>query len=322
MGICFCPAVSLHSDSKEGTTSVLPCKRHMHATHALRKGLFMAQFTNQAQLSYNNSTVSSNTVIGQLQEVLSLSKTPINRSYRPGDTITYAINLINSGTSALTNLRLTDDLGAYTIGSATYVPLTYTEDSVRYFVNGVLQATPTATAGNTLSFSGINIPAGGNAAILYDAEVNGFADPTAAGSITNAVTAEGTGITALTASGVVPASAEPLLSITKSLSPVPVVENGLLTYTFTIENIGSAAATADGNVTVTDTFQPILSGISVTLDGTVLTRNTDYTYNETTGEFATIPGKITIPSATFAQGTDGVWTVSPGSVVLTVSGTV
>ena len=56
----------------------------------------MAQFTNQAQLSYNNETVTSNVVVGQLQEVLSATKTAVNGSYRTGETVTYAVNLINS----------------------------------------------------------------------------------------------------------------------------------------------------------------------------------------------------------------------------------
>ena len=96
------------------------------------KGKQMAQFTNQAQLSYNNSTVSSNVVTGQLQEVLSATKTAVNVSYRVGDTVTYALNLINSGTTALTGLTVTDNLGAYSPETGTtYLPLSYVEDTAR-----------------------------------------------------------------------------------------------------------------------------------------------------------------------------------------------
>lgn len=143
---------------------------------------------------------------------------------------------------------------------------------MRYFINGVPQTAPAVTVGNTLEFGGITVPAGGNVTILYDARVNGFADPTEGGSVTNTVTVTGGGITPLTASATVPANAAALLSITKSVSPVPVVENGVLTYTFRIENIGAAPVDAAGNVTVTDTFQPILTGITATLDGVALTR--------------------------------------------------
>lgn len=261
----------------------------------------MAQFTNQAQLSYNNETVTSNVVVGQLQEVLSATKTAVNGSYRTGETVTYAVNLINLGTTAVTGLNLTDDLGAYSPETGTtYVPLTYVDGTVRYFINGVRQTAPTVTAGNSLVLAGITVPAGGNATILYDALVNGYANPTATGSLTNTVTVTGGGITPLTATATLPSDVRTGLSITKSISPVPVVENGTLTYT----------------------FQPVLTGITVTLNGTTLTEGTDYTYNETTGVFATVPGRITVPAATFAQGTDGVWVTTPGTATLTVSGTI
>ncbi len=283
----------------------------------------MAQFTNQAQLSYNNETVTSNVVVGQLREVLSATKTAVNGSYRTGETVTYAVNLINSGTTAVTGLNLTDDLGAYSPETGTtYVPLTYVDGTVRYFINGVQQTAPTVTAGNSLVLAGITVPAGGNTTILYDALVNGYANPTATGSLTNTVTVTGGGITPLTATATLPSDVRTGLSITKSISPVPVVENGTLTYTFLIENTGSTAADGTGNLTVTDTFQPVLTGITVTLNGTTLTEGTDYTYNETTGVFATVPGRITVPAATFAQGTDGVWVTTPGTATLTVSGTI
>lgn len=283
----------------------------------------MAQFTNQAQLSYNNETVTSNVVVGQLREVLSATKTAVNGSYRTGETVTYAVNLINSGTAAVTGLNLTDDLGAYSPETGTtYVPLTYVDGTARYFINGVQQTAPTVTAGNSLVLAGITVPAGGNTTILYDALVNGYANPTATGSLTNTVTVTGGGITPLTATATLPSDVRPGLSITKSISPVPVVENGTLTYTFLIENTGSTAADGTGNLTVTDTFQPTLQGITVTLNGTTLTEGTDYTYNETTGVFATVPGRITVPAATFAQGTDGVWVTTPGTATLTVSGTI
>ena len=283
----------------------------------------MAQFTNQAQLTYNNSTVNSNIVTGQLQEVLSATKTAVNASYREGDTVTYAVNLVNSGTAPVTGLTLSDNLGAYTSETGTvYQPLSYVDGTVRYFINGVPQAAPTVTAGPPLSVTGITVPAGGNVTVLYDALVNGFADPTASGALTNTVTVSGGGITPLTAAATLPANGAARLSITKSLSPVPVVENGTLTYAFLIENTGSTPVDEAGNLTVTDTFQPILRGITATLNGTALTEGTDYTYSETTGAFATVPGKITVPAATYTRAADGSFVTSPGAVTLTVSGTV
>ncbi len=119
------------------------------------------------------------------------------------------------------------------------------------------------------------------------------------------------------------ASLSPELSIIKSVSPTTVVENGTVTYTFVLRNSGNTEAGADDNVSLTDSFDPILSDISVTYNGTILAEGVNYTYDEATGVFATVPGQITIPAATFTQDpVSGIWTVAPGESVITVTGTI
>ncbi len=77
------------------------------------------------------------------------------------------------------------------------------------------------------------------------------------------------------------------------------------------------------NVTITDTFNPVLRNISVTYNGNAWTETTNYTYNETTGAFATVAGQITVPAATFAQNAaTGVITTTPGTAVVTVTGNI
>ena len=88
----------------------------------------------------------------------------------------------------------------------------------------------------------------------------------------------------------------PDLAITKSVSPSIVAENGQITYTFLIENYGNTEASASDNVIITDTFNPILTGITVTYNGNAWTAPASYTYNEATGEFATVAGQITVPA--------------------------
>ena len=82
-------------------------------------------------------------------------------------------------------------------------------------------------------------------------------------------------------------------------------------------------AVATDNVALTDTFDPILSGLSVTLDGATWTEGVEYNYDETTGVFATVPSQITVPAATYAQDpATGAWVITPGVALLTVTGTV
>ena len=284
----------------------------------------MAIFSNQATLTYLGGSTNSNIVTGEILETLSVTKTAVGDTYRAGDTVTYAVSLVNSGASALTSLTVTDDLGAYPFGAGTLTPLTYEDGSLLYYVDGILQATPTVTAGPPLTVSGISVPAGGNALLVYAATLNSYAPQDAGTSIVNTVTVSGGGLLeAVTASETITPVAEAVLSITKALTPASVAENGEITYTFLIANSGNTAAEATDNLSVTDTFNPILSGISVSLNGTPLTLGTDYTYDETTGVFTTVPGRITVPAATVTQDpVTGVYTTVPGTALLTVTGTV
>ncbi len=284
----------------------------------------MATFTNQATLTYNGVTTDSNIITGQLLEVLSATKTAVVDSYAADDDITYVISIINSGNIAFTGLTVTDNLGVYNFNDTQLTPLTYTAGSVRYYVNGELQPAPTVTAGPPLVISGINVPAGGNALIIYEAETNQFAPPGIEGTIINEATISGGGLTTpLTALETVTAAGAPALTITKSLSPQTVTENGQLTYTFTIQNSGNIPAEVTDNVTLTDTFDPILDPISVAFEGTAWTDPTNYTYDPTTGVFTTVPGQITVPAATYTQDpVTGAWRVTPGVATLVVTGTV
>lgn len=283
----------------------------------------MATFTNRATLSYSGGTVDSNTVTGTFLETLAITKTAILQTYSTGSRITYVIGFVNSGSTPFSGLTLTDNLGGYAFGETTVYPLDYVEGSLLYYVNGTLQATPTIGATQPLTVNGISVPAGGNALIVYTADVGAAAPPVVDGSVVNTATVSGGGLTeALSATETITAQNSPDLSITKSLTPTAVPENGTLTYTFLIENSGNTAAVATDNLTVSDVFDPILEIALVTLNGVALTPGTDYTYDAATGAFATVPGLITVDAATFTQGADGTYSVIPGSAVLEVTGTV
>lgn len=285
----------------------------------------MASFFNQATLSYNGTVTSSNITTGEILEVLSATKTAVTNTYNTGDEIVFAVNIVNSGSASLNGLTMTDDLGAYSFGEppAQAVPLTYTEGSVRYFVNGIPQPAPAAASVYPLTFTGLSVPAGGNAALIYAARVNEYAPLGEGVSVTNTAEINGTGITAVSAFESITPTDGAVLTISKSLSPVAVEENGSVTYTFTIQNSGSEAAGAADDVIFTDTFTPILTGLSVSFNGTPWSQGTDYSYDETSGAFSSLPGQITVPAASFSQDPDtGVWSVQPGISTLTITGNI
>ena len=283
----------------------------------------MATFTNQATLRYNGNVVNSNITTGELLEVLSATKTAVIDSYTQGSDITYVINIVNSGAVTFTGISIRDNLGEYTFGTGSYVPLDYVAGSVQYYLNGVLQPTPAVDAGPPLVISGITVPANGVATIIYVASANQYAPLNLEGTITNTALISGGGVTEITVTETVTVESSARLTISKSICPTTVTENGRLTYTFIIQNLGNMPAVATDNVSITDTFNPILTGLAVTFNDVVWTEGVNYTYSEATGEFVTVPGQITVPAATYTQDpVTGVWLVEPGVAVLTVTGTV
>ena len=283
----------------------------------------MATFTNQATLTYNGNIINSNIATGELVEVLSATKTAVVETYTQGQEVTYVINIVNSGTLAYTGLSITDDLGAYPFGVDVLVPLTYIGGSVKYYVNGVLQPSPVVNAGPPLVISGLTVPAGGVATIIYVVTANQYASPEIEGNIVNNATISGGGITEITVSETVNAETEAELTITKSICPTSVTENGRLTYTFTIQNIGNTPADVTDAIVVTDTFNPVLTDLVVVFNGASWATPANYSYNPVTGVFSTVAGQITVPAATYTQDpATGIWITEPGVSVLTVTGTV
>lgn len=284
----------------------------------------MAIFSNQATLTYQGTATNSNVVFGEILDVLTVTKTAVEDSYSPGGVVTYAVALRNTGNTALSNLQIVDDLGAYEGAGTTLTPLTYASGSATLFLDGVLQPAPTVSAESPLTFSTVSIPAGSDLVLVYQATANSFAPPEIGGLILNTVTVTGVGLAeAATASAEIPASSSALLSISKTLSPSQVVDNERITYSFIIQNSGNQEVLATDDAVVSDTFDPILSDLTVTLNGVALVQGTDYLYDEATGRFSTVAGQITVPAATYIRDPDsGAYTAVPGVTTLVVSGIV
>ena len=157
----------------------------------------MAIFSNQATLTYNGGSTNSNIAYGEILDVLTATKTAIEGTYTPGELVTYVVTLRNTGGTALTGVTVTDDLGGYVFEGNTVYPLTYEDGSATVFVNGVPQAAPAVTAGPPLVVSGLNIPAGGDLVLVYQARANQFANPAAGGTIVNTVAVTAMGSAAL-----------------------------------------------------------------------------------------------------------------------------
>lgn len=284
----------------------------------------MAIFSNQATLTFNGVPTNSNIAYGEILDVLTVSKTSVEGSYAPGSLVTYAVTLRNTGSVPLTALTVTDNLGGYDFNGSTVYPLTYENGSATLFIDGVLSPSPAVNPGPPLVITGITVPGGSDAVLIYQARANEFANPDIGGTIDNTVSVSGNGIsTPITATETVTAVSEPILSISKSITPTQVVDNDRVNYTFVIQNVGNEAVIATDDATVTDVFDPILTGLAVSFNGVAWTEGVQYTYDDTTGQFATLPGQLPVPAAVFTQDpVTGQYTVTPGIATLTVTGTI
>ncbi|MBQ2817571.1 MAG: hypothetical protein IJF16_06545 [Clostridia bacterium] len=283
----------------------------------------MATFTNQARLSYNNKVMNSNIVTGRFMRELTATKTALCSDYDSESSITFVISITNCGKRDFYGLRVDDDLGEYNWRDLSCCPLDYVKDSARYYINGDLKSCAHTRYSRGLCFDDICVPAGGNAIIVYEAKVNGYAPLGIGDCIENCAVITGECLSEpVRASCCVEAAACPRLMISKSISPSVVTADCPVTYTFIIQNYGNTAADQLDSVVVSDVFDPCLSNIKVCCNGEDWDSPRNYNYNRSNGCFDTCAGEITVPAATYCRNDCGQWEVSPGCVVLTVTGTI
>ena len=283
----------------------------------------MATFYNQAKLTFDGKTLTSNQTEGEVVTRVTLTKTAVSSDYGPDENIVYAITLVNTDDTAKTNVTVADNLGIFKPAAGPeIVPLSYVGGSVLYYQNGILQSSPSVSAGPPLVISGITIPAGGNVIILYEVKANEYAPRGENATIKNSVEATGEGLCEeLSDSTVISTRNEPMLSIAKAICPESVSCGDQVTYTFIIQNTGNTPVVATDNLVVSDLFNPVLTDIVASLNGTPLSEESQYAYTEQTAEFTTIGGAILVPAATFTRDSEtGLISTAPGVAVLTVSG--
>ena len=284
----------------------------------------MATFTNQATLSYNNTVTRSNIVTGELVDILAVAKTAVTDTYGCDTCVTYTVSIVNSGAAAFAGLTVTDDLGAYAFGEGTVTPLEYRAGSLKYYVNGLLQTTPTVTAGPPMTVTGISVPAGGNALLVYQVHTNDYAPRAVEDSIVNRATVTGEGLpAAVTAAATINAASEPCLSISKALTPASVPQNGAAHLYVPDRELRQRSRGRNGCgdrlPTCSTRFCRISPSPSTEPHG-LPGRITPMTRPPAVS--ATVAGKVTVPAATYTQdAATGVWTTAPGSSTLTVTGT-
>ena len=157
-----------------------------------------------------------------------------------GDRVRYAVTISNSNTTTAT-VYLTAVVPAGTTVASS-------ELSLAANCNGV--GFTTCAAGQTLAFSGFNLPAGASVTVVYPAQVNtGVANGTKMSSTATATI----GTTKLTgaASASVNSTAATHLHLTVSALPAQALPGGTVTYTLTYANPAGAVAGVAANLSFT-----------------------------------------------------------------------
>ena len=278
--------------------------------------------TNQAQIAYtagDDRLVSfSNVATATLQDPLSVEKIALDTEYRRGEDITFIISVTNNGTSALSQVTVTDDLGTYENGTLTVAPYTYSGRAA-LFIDGVYQGsiTPSVAAGS-IQFTLAALQAGSNAQIVYEAGANDFAPFDTGSSVTNTATVTAAGLTeSATSSATVNAEEYASVTVSKSMSATGSSDSPAITYTFDIFNYGNIEAT---DIVLSDTFDPAPATITVRVNGETVDP-ANYTYS---GGTLTLPTgsalSLSLPAATSQVNTSGGYDVTPAALTVTVVG--
>lgn len=283
---------------------------------------------NQASVTYTyqgsteQGTANSNITTTTLLDPYSMTavKIPVFTTFRNGDRLTYLIPIRNTGTGTLYNVTISDNLGS----AGGDPPTSYFPDSAYVYADGKLTALVPKVAVGTVSFSlPCPISSGQDALLIFGTKVDNALENTVS-SIRNTATVTATGgSTSGTLVTVTPAPTATVtreqyadLSIYKQADKSIVQVGDTLTYTFTLTNTGSEAATG---VTITDILPAgfSVSSVSLAIGGQSTVLPTGSYALDTGTNTLTVPTKgtvsITVPA--MSAGT-------PGVAVLTVSGTI
>lgn len=286
------------------------------------------QITNTATLRFlsgsKNHSVASNIATVTLQGPLEIKMHALEAAYQLDDGLVYTISIRNTGSTTLNNVSVTDNLGSYTLADGTIItPLTYLGPAHEY-VDGAFHAALTPTVNeHSLVFTINSLMPSTDVLIQYKVITNQYSTGELnVSSIVNTATASHPDISSpVTATYTMPLDAYAKVTIEKSMSPDPITDGSVLTYTFLIKNYGTAPAT---EVILSDQFTVPPSNLNVKLDSVAIPPE-DYEYTSGTLTYPSTTSSQTfdIPAASIQQDpATGEVTIVPSQRIVTVSGTI
>ncbi len=278
---------------------------------------------NRAQISYSDNGMQATALSNQTntslidQYTMEATKTAVTPAIVPGSAASYIVRIDNTGSGALYNPSVVDDLGDAASGSQ---PLIYVGGSAKFYLNGDPINGTAAPAGTNVTFSATTVlQPGDNLIIVYAATL----DPSQSESVTNTITATANGGaaggTAVTATAEATINPQPYanVAILKAADQDSVVSGDTLTYTFTLINSGTGPA---NNVVLTDILPSEFSVTSISYDigsGPVAATPDDYEVAAPTNTLTFPKGGSQITLNVPAASNNG-----PGTITIEVTGTI
>jgi uncharacterized repeat protein (TIGR01451 family) len=184
---------------------------------------------------------------------LRITKTDGSATYTPGAAISYTIVVSNAGPANAIGASVTDA-----------IPAAITGTTINCVPSGTASCGTNASAGNSLSFTGVNIPTG--AANFLTITVNGTVNPAATGNLVNMATVfVGAGQTDPvpannSATDTNTSNPQTNLGITKTDGSATYIAGNPIVYTITVSNAGPSHATG---VSVTDAIPVAITGTTI-----------------------------------------------------------
>ena len=281
--------------------------------------------SNQAIATYtyegstDSRTATSNVANTTLLDDYSLEVNKVNyqQCFRPGENVTYAIRVTNTGCKKLTDFIITDDLGTF---DSEY-PLSYMEGTARVSINGeFITVNPTDTTPLTFNIPN-TLTSGETFTLTYVATVDseigaGLLEITNTATVSALSACDPSDTTRYTATdtATLPRCTDANLVITKQVSKSNICSCDAFDYIITVDNTGLVDAT---NVVITDQLP---EGFNVT---NIRVENPDTLHNYDTSEYElTEANFLTLPNETGRV--INVRAIEPGvrnSTIITISGT-
>ncbi len=278
---------------------------------------------NRAQISYSDNGLTATALSNQTntslidQYTMEATKTAVTPAIVPGSAGAYIVRIDNTGSGALYNPSVVDDLGDAVSGAQ---PLIYVGDSAKFYLNGDPITGTAAPGGTNVTFSATTVlQPGDNLIIVYAATL----DPSQSESVTNTITATANGGSAsgaaVTATAEATITPQPYanVAILKAAGQDTVVSGDSLTYTFTLLNTGTGPA---NSVVLTDVLPSEFSVTSITYDtgsGPVIASQDDYEVAAPTNTLTFPKGGSAVTLNAPAASDNG-----PGTVTIEVTGTI